>query len=488
MSYNSKYTGAEVEALLDAANGKQDKIEDLDAIRSGAAAGATALQSIPSEYVTESELNAKGYATTSALNDKVDKVTGKGLSTEDFTSALKSKLEGLSNYDDTELSEAISTLRGDFDKLVSGDTTTAIKTFNEVIAFLDGIQDTQDLSSIIASIEQQIASKMDKVTLATVATSGSYNDLSNKPTIPSAVTESTISGWGFTKNTGTYSKPSGGIPKSDLASAVQTSLGKADSAVQPNDISEFVTAEDLAAVATSGSYNDLADKPFIPDADNIRIWGFAKGVKVNGAVKTPSATDGIVDLGTIEGGSGGNFVEKEEIGDLVAAQVDALMDRVGQTYALPSSANGDEDDILVSESNLKTINGQSLVGSGDITISGGGGSSSGGGGSMEYIEIEPEIEPGGASLFLQEAEPNKTYIVTEGLFWLQIQSFVEPNGLEGEYRFHFKALNCAIALPDSVLWANGQMPDTIDGICELSIIGTRYQGEVVYKAILTAFI
>lgn len=33
-------------------------------------------------------------------------------------------------------------------------------------------------------------------------------------------------------NKGTYSKPSGGIPKSDLASAVQTSLGKADSAIQ----------------------------------------------------------------------------------------------------------------------------------------------------------------------------------------------------------------------------------------------------------------
>lgn len=39
--------------------------------------------------------------------------------------------------------------------------------------------------------------------LAKVATSGSYNDLSNKPTIPSAVTESTVSGWGFTKNAGT---------------------------------------------------------------------------------------------------------------------------------------------------------------------------------------------------------------------------------------------------------------------------------------------
>lgn len=46
------------------------------------------------------------------------------------------------------------------------------------------------------------------------------------------VTESTVANWGFTKNTGTYSKPSTGIPKTDLASAVQTSLDKADTSVQ----------------------------------------------------------------------------------------------------------------------------------------------------------------------------------------------------------------------------------------------------------------
>lgn len=61
------------------------------------------------------------------------------------------------------------------------------------------------------------------------------DDLSDS--IPSEVTEATVSGWGFTKNTGTYSKPSGGIPKTDLTSAVQTSLGKADTAVQTEDTS-----------------------------------------------------------------------------------------------------------------------------------------------------------------------------------------------------------------------------------------------------------
>lgn len=116
MSYNSKYKGAEVEELLD------------------------------------------------SISNKVDKVDGKQLSTEDFTTLLKQKLEGLSNYDDTAIQESVSKLRTDLDTLVSGDTTTAIETFNEVIAFLDGLEDTEDLASIIASIERQIAAKQDAIT------------------------------------------------------------------------------------------------------------------------------------------------------------------------------------------------------------------------------------------------------------------------------------------------------------------------------------
>ena len=45
-------------------------------------------------------------------------------------------------------------------------------------------------------------------------------------------TESTVAGWGFTKNKGDYTKPEDGIPKTDLALDVQTSLGKADTALQ----------------------------------------------------------------------------------------------------------------------------------------------------------------------------------------------------------------------------------------------------------------
>lgn len=60
--------------------------------------------------------------------------------------------------------------------------------------------------------------------LATVATSGSYNDLSDKPSIPSKV--------------------------SDLT----------------NDL-DFVESTDLATVATTGDYTDLTNKPTIPTVD-----------------------------------------------------------------------------------------------------------------------------------------------------------------------------------------------------------------------------
>lgn len=81
-----------------------------------------------------SSVDLSSYATLDALTKglagKVDKIDGKQLSVEDFTTALKSKLEGLSNYDDTNLSKAVSALRRDLDTLLSGDTTTAIESFN----------------------------------------------------------------------------------------------------------------------------------------------------------------------------------------------------------------------------------------------------------------------------------------------------------------------------------------------------------------------
>lgn len=88
--------------------------------------------------------------------------------------------------------------------------------------------------------------------------SGNYNDLSNQPTIPEAVTESTVSGWGFTKNTGTYVKPSGGIPAADIAS---------------NAVSTMYTATIPTTGWTDYTYNTIItiSVPGLKSTDNIII-------------------------------------------------------------------------------------------------------------------------------------------------------------------------------------------------------------------------
>lgn len=68
-------------------------------------------------------------ATKTELNTKVDKVTGKGLSTNDYTTVEKNKLASLSNYDDTELRTEITNLDNKI-----GDINTALDNINgEVI-------------------------------------------------------------------------------------------------------------------------------------------------------------------------------------------------------------------------------------------------------------------------------------------------------------------------------------------------------------------
>lgn len=56
-----------------------------------------------------------------------------------------------------------------------------------------------------------------------------------------------------------YTKPVDGIPSSDLSSGVQTSLGKADTAVQPGDLTPITEVIPSAASAQ----NQLADKEFV---------------------------------------------------------------------------------------------------------------------------------------------------------------------------------------------------------------------------------
>lgn len=443
---------------------------------------------------TRPKYNNVTLALSSDVDGKQDKVSGKGLSTEDFTSALKTKLEGLSNYDDTELSEALSTLRGDFDKLVSGDTTTAIKTFNEVIAFLDGIQDSQDLSSIIASIEQQIAGKMDKVTLATVATSGSYNDLSNKPTIPTTVTESTVSGWGFTKNTGTLTgvaingttiNASNGVVYIPNASMGSYGTTKLNSSTNSTSTSEAATPSAVKAAydLANGKQDQLVSGTSIKTINNQSLLGSGNiTISGGGAVPTKLSqlendtnfvalqgeelpyveTAGLYDpissvLYSLPGGEWTGAEDKKlagvvNVGGFNLVECQGITGSSGDMIVLPREADGYEDDILVTRSYLKTINGESIVGSGNIEISGGGGSPSGGG---AYAEVN-------------HGTSDTTFTLTPNTFhvWDEVQgldlNFGDPiEGIVNEYIFQFSSpygKATTLWIPGGILWpASGDL-------------------------------
>ena len=69
---------------------------------------------IPSEYITETELSAKGYLTEHQdISGKVDKINGKGLSTNDYTTEEKNKLNGIEeNANNYSLPIASSTVLG----------------------------------------------------------------------------------------------------------------------------------------------------------------------------------------------------------------------------------------------------------------------------------------------------------------------------------------------------------------------------------------
>lgn len=61
---------------------------------------------------------SKEYVDTS-LKSKVDKVTGKGLSTVDFTKSYETKLKGLENYNDTKVKEDIKTINTQLGDIVN---------------------------------------------------------------------------------------------------------------------------------------------------------------------------------------------------------------------------------------------------------------------------------------------------------------------------------------------------------------------------------
>ena len=108
---------------------------------------------------------------------KVDKVAGKSLSSNDYTTEDKTKLTNLEN-----IKSIGSGLSLDANGELSADGGTQVLLYKETGQHTDGAM-TQKATTDALSL------KADRSSLAAVATSGSYEDLSNKPTIPTQTSQ-----------------------------------------------------------------------------------------------------------------------------------------------------------------------------------------------------------------------------------------------------------------------------------------------------------
>lgn len=141
----------------------------------------------------------------------------------------------------------------------SGSSVTVDQTYDATsanpqsgTAVAGAVSTKQDIISDLATIRSGASAGATAVqpgSLATVATSGSYNDLSNKPDLSVYATGTDLSNGLATKQD----------TISDL-STIRSGAAAGATAVQPGS---------LATVATSGSYNDLSNKPTIPSGTQL---------------------------------------------------------------------------------------------------------------------------------------------------------------------------------------------------------------------------
>lgn len=115
-------------------------------------------------------VDLSGYATAAALDGKVDKVEGKQLSTEDYTTTEKSKLAGIAPMAEVNLIEEIQ-VNGT--PVPPSDKTVNISVPTGALASKDEVAES-DLAAALAS---KINGKVDDSALAAIAKTGNINDL-----------------------------------------------------------------------------------------------------------------------------------------------------------------------------------------------------------------------------------------------------------------------------------------------------------------------
>ena len=227
-----------------------------------------------------------------------------------------------------------------------------------------------------SEVDTALAGKASTSSLSTVATTGSYNDLTNKPTIPAAQVNSD---WNASSGVAQIlNKPT--IPDFDYYSEETTQNGKkgkidtfennvgAKVEVYGGDSTGSVNLNVQGESGTESSVN-LSTGFFTAD---VKSGSFNTGnISLNPGFMYISFETNDYDSNGFRFGfdENGNMVIANSDGDDRVAMVSELSD-YATTSAMNTALSGKQD-TLVSGTNIKTINNQSILGSGNITIEGG---------------------------------------------------------------------------------------------------------------------
>lgn len=143
---------------------------------------------------------------------------------------------------------------------------------------------------------QDIKGKVNKTDLANVAFSGNYSDLKGKPTIPEGADLTGYATENWVESQG-YLTEHQSLANYATKAEVQAVENKIP------DVQDFVDQADLATVAKTGSYNDLKDKPTIPEGADLtgyatESWVEGKGYTTMTAVEAKGYLTEHQDLST----------------------------------------------------------------------------------------------------------------------------------------------------------------------------------------------
>lgn len=332
---------ATTSSVTTALAGKQDTISDLSDIRSGAAAGATAVQPADlADYVEASSLAA--VATSGSYNDLIDTPTIP--SGDDLVPSATSADEGKVLTVDSEGSTAWVTPS-------AGTTYTAgtgidISAQNEISIDTTTVATKSDLpssSDLVPSSSSGDAGKVLTVDAlgepswvtpsgGTTYSAGDGIDISAQNVVSADVDGTTIGIDSTTKKIKLLST----IPAAQVNSDWNAASGVAQILNKPN----------LATVATSGAYSDLTGTPTIPTVDqtyDASSTNAQSGTAVASAVS--NAVSGLDEVPTVTSSDNGKVLKATYSGG--AGSYAWATDSVGPTYTA---------------GNMVSINGNNAIG------------------------------------------------------------------------------------------------------------------------------